>query len=61
MVRTDETIVNTQAVAFAEERYSISARKQGLQSNTDEVSAAVAVLGVQIAPAKLRTTAKAWG
>ena len=61
MVRTEEIIVNTQDLAFADDIYSISARKEGLQKKADVISAAAAVLGVKIAPAKLRTSAKAWG
>ena len=61
MVRTEETIWNSQDLAFADDIYSISARKEGLQTKADVISASVVVLGVRIAPAKLRTTAKVWG
>ena len=61
MVRTEETIGNTQDLAFADDIFSISARREGLQAKADIISASVLVLGVRIAPAKLRTTAKAWG
>ena len=61
MVRIDESIGNSQDLAFADDIYSISARREGLQVKADVILAAVLVLGVRIAPAKLRTTAKAWG
>ena len=61
MVRTDDNIITSQAKVFADDIFTISARKEGLQEKANVVSAAAAVLGFQLAIPKLRTTAKSWG
>ena len=61
MVRTEESIDNTQTLAFVDDLFIISARKEWLQAKADMVSVTVVILGVRFVPAKLRTTAIAWG
>jgi hypothetical protein len=50
-----------QDTAYADDLFSISARKEGLQLKADIVSAFAGVFGIKIATTKLRTFAKCWG
>ena len=50
-----------QDTAFADNLFSVSARREGLQIKADIVSAFAAVFGITIATTKLRTFAKCWG
>jgi exonuclease III len=61
MVRTDITVDYSQDLAFADDVYSLAARREGLQDKADVMSAAAAILGISFATTKLRTTAKSWG
>ena len=61
LVRTDSTLHPLEDTAYADDLFSISARKKGLQMKADIVSAFTLIFGIKIAIHKLRTFAKCWG
>ena len=61
LTRTGSTLHPMQDTAFADDLFSLSARKEGLQLKADIVSAFAGIFGIKIATTKLRTFAKCWG
>ena len=61
MIRTDNCLHPLEDTAYADDLFSISARREGLQSKADIVSAFTIIFGLKIAIHKLRTFAKCWG
>jgi hypothetical protein len=61
LVRTDIDIHPISDTAYADDLFSISARREGLQLKADTVSAFTIIFGIKIAIHKLRTFAKCWG
>ena len=61
LVRSGSTLHPVQDTAYADDLFSISARKEGLQLKADIVSAFAGIFGIKIATTKLRTFAKCWG
>ena len=60
-VRSGHSLYPVQDTAFADDLFSVSARREGLQIKADIVSAFAAVFGITIATTKPRTFAKCWG
>ena len=60
-VRSGSSLYPVQDTAYADDLFSISARKEGLQLKADIVSAFAGIFGIKIATTKLRTFAKCWG
>ena len=61
LVRTELNMNRSQTMAFADDIFSLSARKEGLQAQADVMSATTMILKLRIAASKLRATAKCWG
>ena len=61
LVRSGSSLHPVQDTAYADDLFSISARKEGLQLKADIVSAFAGIFGIKIATTKLRTFAKCWG
>jgi exonuclease III len=61
LVRTDIEILKSQDLAFADDVYSFTSRREGLQEKADIMSASAIILGVSFATQKLRTNAITWG
>ena len=60
-VRTNDNIHPLDDTAYADDLFSISSRREGLQAKADVVSAFTIIFGLKIAIHKLRTFAKCWG
>ena len=60
LVRTETSLSPLENTAYADDLFSISARREGLQAKADMVSAYTIVFGLKIAINKLRTFAKCW-
>jgi hypothetical protein len=61
LIRTDSELHPLADTAYADDIFSISARREGLQLKADTVSAFTIIFGINIAIHKLRTFAKCWG
>ena len=61
LTRTETTLTPVEDTAYADDLFSISARREGIQANADVVSAFTIIFGLKIALHKLRTFAKCWG
>ena len=61
LTRSGSHLHPVQDTAFADDLFSISARREGLQLKADIVSAFASIFGIRIATTKLRTFAKCWG
>ena len=61
MVRTENKLSHQEDTAYADDLFSISARREGLQKKADIVSAFTIIFGLKIAIHKLRSFAKCWG
>ena len=61
LVRTDNHLSHQEDTAYADDLFSISARREGLQLKADVVSAFTIIFGLRIAIHKLRSFAKCWG
>jgi hypothetical protein len=61
LVRTDNKLSHQEDTAYADDLFSISARREGLQLKADIVSAFTIIFGLRIAIHKLRSFAKCWG
>ena len=60
-IRSGPNLHPVQDTAYADDLFSISARREGLQLKADIVSAFAGIFGIKIATTKLRTFAKCWG
>jgi len=61
LIRSGYSLHPIQDKAFADNLFSVSARREGLQIKTDIVSAFAAIFGIEIATTKLSTFAKSAG
>jgi len=61
LIRTDSALHPLADTAYADDIFSISARREGLQLKADTVSAFTIIFGINIAIHKLRNVAKCWG
>ena len=61
LVRTDNELSHQEDTAYADDLFSISARREKLQKKADIVHAFTIIFGLKIAIPKLRSFAKYWG
>ena len=61
LIRLRHSLHPVQDTAFADDLFSVSALREGLQIKADIISAFAAIFGIKIATTKLCTFAKCWG